>query len=105
LEYGERIVELPMEDCSRHFGALPQTVLWYKLRHHLRNLEDVTITDFVTDHVTEAWVKSTFHDYQFSINDQCGDYWLFVKDRACADDIVEAVLSHCRLLVGNERDA
>ena len=84
-----------MADGSRHFGDLPQTVLWYDLRDHIQNLEGAVLTAFVTDNVTEAWIDFTYQNHEFSVNDQNGSYWFFVKDPRCPDDILRAVLSHC----------
>ena len=63
-------------------------------------LPGATVTGFVTDFVTEAWIDITYRGQEFSINDQWGDYWFFVKDPACPDEIMAAVLDHCRLLLG-----
>ena len=90
-----QLFNMIMVDGSRHFGELPQTVLWYDLRDHIEKLEGAAITDFLTDHVTEAWIDFTYRDHEFSVNDQMGNYWFFVKDPKCPDDILSAVLSHC----------
>ena len=94
-----------MHDGCRQFGELPQSASWYKLRRHLSKLNGVSVTEFLTNHVTEAWIDFSFRGYQFTVNDQFGDYWFFVKDPNCPDNILEAVLSHCRLLLGNDRKA
>lgn len=88
-----------MKDGSRHFGDLPQTVLWYELRDYIGRLDGAAITAFITDHVTEAWIDFSYRGYQFSVNDQHGDYWFFVDKPGCPDEILEAVLSHCELLL------
>lgn len=101
----EELFNLTMKDGSRHFGDLPQTALWHDLRDHIENLGDATITDFVTDNVTEAWIDFTYRGHRFSVNDQYGDYWFFVADPKCPDDILNAVLAHCMLLLGDRREA
>ena len=88
-----------MNDGSRHFGDLPKTVLWYELRDHIGRLDGAEVTAFVTDHVTEAWIDFSYRGYQFSVNDQLGDYWFFVDKPECPDEILEAVLSHGKLLL------
>jgi hypothetical protein len=95
------LLSIIMKDGSRHFGDLPQTVLWYQLRDHIGGLAGTEITDFVTDNVTEAWIDFSYRDYHFSVNDQFGEYWFFVDDPQCPDPILEAVLSHCELLLGS----
>ena len=88
-----------MIDGSRHFGELPQSILWHKLRDHLIELDGAKVTDFVTDDVTEAWMDFSYRGYRFSINDQFGAYWFFVGDPECPDGVLEAVLSHCEMVL------
>ena len=88
------LINLIMHDGSRHFGDLPQTRLWYAVRDHVARLPGVVLTGFVTDDVTEAWIDFTYQGHAFSINDQFGDYWFFVNDPACPDDVLNDVLSH-----------
>lgn len=33
-----KLLNIEMNDGSRHFGDLPQTVLWYGLRDHIHGL-------------------------------------------------------------------
>jgi hypothetical protein len=96
----ERLYSIIMHDGSRHFGDLPQTVLWHALRDHIEELEGAVVTGFVTDEVTEAWIDFSYRGHEFSVNDQYGEYWFFVQDPECPDEILEAVLSHCKLLLG-----
>lgn len=101
----EELLSLIMNDGSRHFGYLPQTVLWYELRYHIQKLNGATVTNFITDNVTEAWIDFSFRGYSFAVNDQFGDYWFFVDNPKCPDDVLKTVLSHCELLLGNARKA
>ena len=50
------LLTIEMNDGSRHFGDLPQTVLWHELRDHIEKLNGAEVTHFVTDNVTEAWI-------------------------------------------------
>lgn len=93
------LLNITMNDGTRHFGDLPQSVLWYELRDHLRNLNGASITGFITDQITEAWIDFTYSGFQFSVNDQFGDYWFFVNDPNCPDETLQAVLSHCESLL------
>ena len=74
---------------SRQFGELPQSATWSKLRQHLRKLDGATVTEFITDHVTEAWMDFSFRGYQFSVNNQLGDYWFFANDAHTPDEALE----------------
>ncbi len=101
----EALLNVIMNDGSRQFGELPQTVLWHELRDHVESLDGAEITDFVADNVTEAWIDFSYRGYRFSVNDQFGDYWFFVDDPNCPNEILESVLSHCKLLLGSGRKA
>ena len=93
-----------MNDGSRHFGDLPQTILWYELRTHIKKLEGADITGFITGDVTEAWIDFSYRGHHFSVNDRFGAYWFFVNDPTCPDEILESVLSHCELVLGVAND-
>ncbi len=93
------IYDMRMNDGSRHFTSLPQTVLWYEVRDHVSNLPGAVLTGFICDDITEAWIDFTYMDYKFSINDQFGDYWFFVDEPSCPDEILGKVLAHFRSLL------
>ena len=84
-----------MGDGSRHFGDMVQTVDWVSFRDHIGKLEGAEVTAFVTDWVTEAWIDFTYAGYKFGVNTQMGEYWFFVDDPSCPDEILERVLLHC----------
>ena len=84
-----------MHDGSPRFGELPQSVLWYDLRDYIEGLDGADLTEFVTDGITEAWIEFKYRGYQFSVNDQFGEYWFFVDDPHCPDDVLEEVLAYC----------
>ncbi len=91
------IYDMRMHDGSRHFASLRetydvQTPQWDALRAHIEKIPGATITGFVTDNVTEAWIDWTYRGHDFSANNQHGDWWLFVGDPSCPDDILEHVL-------------
>ena len=92
-----------MNDGSRQFGELPQSATWYKLRQHIGELDGASVTEFITDHVTEAWIDFSFRGYQFTVNNQFGNYWFFANDAQAPDEMLETVLFHCRSLLGDER--
>jgi len=88
-----------MYDGSRHFSMLPQTVLWDQVRNHITSLPGATVTSFVCDGITEAWIDFTFQGHSFSINDQLGDYWFFVQDPECPDPVLQEVVAHFERLL------
>jgi hypothetical protein len=55
-----RIFDMRMADGSRHFAELSETKNEYAVRDHLAKLDGATLTGFVTDDVTEAWMDVTF---------------------------------------------
>lgn len=93
------IYDMRMRDGSRHFAALPETEPWESLHEHVKRLEGVSDAGMITDEVTEAWIDFRYRGHEFSINNQHGDYWLFVEDPACPAEVLEAVLTHCKLLL------
>ena len=99
----KELMNITMSDGSRQFGELPQSASWYKLRRHIGKLDGASVTEFITDHVTEAWIDFSFRGYQFTVNNQFGNYWFFANDAQAPDEILETVLSHCRSLLGDER--
>lgn len=94
-----RLLNDIMHDGSRHFEMLPQSVWWYELRDHISTLDGATITGFLTDDVTEAWIDFTYKGELFSVNDQHGFYWFFVDNPGCPDEVLEEVVAHCKLLL------
>ena len=89
-----------MADGSRQFATLPQTVTWYEMRDHIAQLEGAKITGFLTDGITEAWIDFADCGYKFTINDQHGEFWLFVNSRRCSEDILTTVAAHVAQLTG-----
>jgi hypothetical protein len=88
-----------MNDGSRQFAALPESRSWYELRDHVSRLSGAKVADFVTDGVTEAWIEFTYRGQAFTINNQFGEFWFFVRDPGCSADILTEVVSHCQSLL------
>ena len=88
------IFDFRMHDGSRNFTDLPLSRDWYEVRDHVSALTGAILTGFVTDDVTEAWIDFSYRGHRFSINNQYGDYWFFVDDPACPDEILTLVRSH-----------
>ena len=94
------LLNIIMHDGSRNFGDLPESIDWYRLRNHIRRLDGAQVTRFITDDITEAWIDFDYRGHEFSINNQFGNYWFFVANPQCSDEILEAVLRHCELVLG-----
>jgi hypothetical protein len=96
---GGRLFDMGMPDGSRHFGALAECSdashpEWERIRDAVPRLSGAHLSGFVTDHVTEAWIDFDFRSHRFSINNQNGEWWFFVDDPTCADEVLLAVLDH-----------
>lgn len=83
-----------MKDGSRHFANLPAAAFFDQMRAHLPKLDGAVETGFVSDGVTEMWLDFKFRDHQFSINNQMGEYWVFVRRPDCPDTLLAAVVEH-----------
>lgn len=94
-----QLMDFRAHDCSRQFAELPQTVLWHALHKHIKRLRGVKMTGFISDGITEAWIDFEFQGHFFTVNDQFGEYWFFVKDPACPDAILARIVEHCESLL------
>jgi hypothetical protein len=83
-----------MNDGSRHFAELPETVFFDKLREIAKRLEGATETGFLTDWITEVWLDFELRGHQFSVNNQFGGYWFLVENPDCPDEILLEVVEH-----------
>jgi hypothetical protein len=93
------LLENKMKDGSRHFVDMPETVFFDEFADHVEKLEDAEITEFLTDGVVEMWLDFEFQGHKFSVNNQLGDYWFFVEDPDCPDEILLEVIDHFRQLL------
>ncbi len=89
-----KLFDFRMHDGSRNFADLPEIIFFDKLREITKHLEGATETGFLTDWVTEVWLDFEFRGQKFSINNQNGDYWFFVENPNCTDDILLEVIEH-----------
>lgn len=93
-----KLLKIEMHDGSRNFAALPETVFFDELLNYTSKLAGAQITNFITDSVTEVWLDFEFIEQEFSINNQFGGYWFFVKNFHCPDEILFEVFEHFRHL-------
>lgn len=91
------MLNLIMHDGSRMFGDPIQHVPWDQLRDHFAAMPGAEVTAFVTDHVTEAWIDFTYKGHNFSVNTQYGEYWFFVDDPTCSEEVLQEVLDYSAL--------
>ncbi len=94
------LIDAKMNDGSRHFVDMPEVVFFDELADHTENLEGTEITEFITDGVVEMWLEFEFRKHKFSVNNQFGDYWFFVQDPNCPEEILLEIINHfSKLLV------
>lgn len=89
-----KLTDFRTHDGARQFLSLPQSQLWYAVRDHVAKLNGATLTGFVCDDVTEAWIDFTCQEHSFTINDQYGEYWFFANDPECPESILRLVAAH-----------
>lgn len=93
------LFDMKMKDGSRHFVDMPETVFFDEFADHVENLDGAEITEFITDGVMEMWLDFDFRGHKFSVNNQFGDYWFFVQDANCPEEILLEVINHFRKLL------
>jgi len=93
------LLETKMRDGSRHFVNMPEVVFFDELCDHLEELEGAEITEFIADGVVEMWLDFEFRGHKFSVNNQLGDYWFFVEDPNCPEEILFEIVDHFRKLL------
>lgn len=93
------LFDMRMKDGSRHFADMPEAVFFDEFADHVEKLEGAEITEFITDGVVEMWLDFEYRDEKFSVNNQHGDYWFFVENPECADEILLEVCDHFRKLL------
>lgn len=93
------LFDMRMNDGSRHFADMAETVYFDTIADHAETLEGAEVTKFISDGVIEMWLDFTFRGHAFSINNQHGEYWFFVDDPECPDEILLEVCDHFRKLL------
>ena len=93
------LFDMRMNDGSQHFADMPEVVFFDELADHAEELEGAEITEFITDGVVEMWLDFEYRGHKFSVNNQFGDYWFFVSDPNCPDEILLEVCDHFRKLL------
>lgn len=75
-----KLLDLRMQNGSRHFGSVPASRLWYEVQNHLTLLSGATQTDFVGLDFVEGWLDFQFAGQRFSMNYECEEYWFYVDN-------------------------
>jgi len=100
-----KLTDIRANDGSRQFLTLPESICWDELRRHIESNPKARLTGYLTDSVTEVWIDFRWREHDFTINNQMGEYWLFVKDPSCPDDILIEVARCCASATGTTMPA
>lgn len=95
-----KLFDIRMNDGSRNFADLPESIFFDKLHEHAKAFINAEVTGFVTDWVTEVWLDFEYRGNKFSINNQMGEYWFFVENPNCPDEVLLEVLEYFEILLG-----
>lgn len=79
-----------MKDGSRHFLSLPESCSAKTLRTHLENIPGVRVCD-VTQGGFQWWMSFQCLGWRFSINNPFGEFWFFVEDPCCPEEILRCL--------------
>jgi hypothetical protein len=93
------LLENKLIDGSRHFVDMPEVAFFDDFYDHTEELEGARLTEFVTDGVTGMWLDFEFRGHEFSVTNQFGDYWFFVRDPECSEEILFEIIEHFRQLL------
>ena len=93
------LFDMRMNDGSRHFVDMPEVVFFDELADHVEELDGAEITEFITNGVVEMWLEFEYRGQKFSVNNQLGDYWFFVQNPECPEEILFEVIDHFRQLL------
>jgi len=93
------LLEVKMTDGSRHFVDLPEIVFFDEIYEHTEELDGAEIIEFITDGVIGMWLDFQFRGHKFSVTNQFGDYWFFVENPECPDEILIEIIEHFRQLL------
>jgi hypothetical protein len=91
-----KLFDVRMKDGSRQFADVPEHVLPSQLRKIIAKLPGADIVSFAASvGEIEAWIEFRFRGFDFAVNNQNREYWLFVRQPACPDEILREVAAHC----------
>ena len=94
----EPLLNERMHDGSRHFALLPESRSSLRVLFHTFVLPGAFPTAYVPS-LTESWIDFRYKGHKFSINNQFGDFWFFVRDPSCPDTTLARVANHFQKLL------
>lgn len=80
-------------DGSRLFAEVRDTIGAEALVARIQAAPEADSVCLLTDGIVESWIDFRYRDRQFTVNTQFGDFWFFVNDASCPDEILKELLS------------
>ncbi len=93
-----KLINHKTNDNARRFLELPENVYSERLFLHTLYSWGAQPKEFIYT-VLESWIMFHYQNYEFSINNQYGEYWFFVRDPECPEEILEKVAIHFATLL------
>ncbi len=94
-----------LPEAALHFADFPEVIFFDEVLDHVEKLEGTDIKQFEMDGVVEMWLEFTYRKNNFYINNRFGDFWFFVANPECPEEILLEVANHFRkLLETGERE-
>ena len=91
-----------LPEDALHFVDFPEVIFFDEFSDQLETLEGSEITEFEMDGTFEMWLEFTFRENKFYVNNRLGDYWFFVRDPKCPEEILLEIAGHFRKLLEKE---
>ena len=66
---------------------------------HISSLSGCEITEFEADGVVRVWIEFSYRENRFFVDNNLGDFRLFVEDPECDENILFEIADHLRLLL------
>lgn len=92
------LIDQRMHDGSRHFVSLPESQPSSRLMTYLDGLIGALPTAYLPS-MLESWIDFSYKGHKFSINNQMGEYWFFVRDSNCPEEVLLEVATHFQELL------
>ncbi len=92
--------ELPRD--AFHFVDFPEVIFFDEFSDHVEKLTGAELIEFEADGTIELWLEFRYSGNKFFVNNRFGDYWFFVEDPECPEEILLEVANHFRRLLEKE---
>jgi hypothetical protein len=95
-----KLINDKMHDGSRNFILLPVgSTAPVRLLLRVMTLWGAFPTAYIPG-FSESWIDFRYKKYKFSINNQYGDFWFFVEQSNCPEEILIEIANHFAGVLG-----